>query len=271
MAITEEKARKRRGNYGVPLHASYPVANAVTHLKGGIVVVDDNGRATPAGAGVVGYAAGVALRTYALSTSAGQFSVDVECGVLHFANSSTSPLAAADVGKPCYAEDNDTARKLNGPSGTSYAFLGIVVEVASDGVYVEVNPSLSAQTVKEITRNINQTEGALLPAALTVSFTVGTLPAGSRVIDGPDTDVSANWAGPSITDVKLAIGTAGDDDSILASADIDAATDGRASTRTLGIAPSGRYSGAITGKLTAVGANLSVANAGTAVTRLRYV
>lgn len=272
MAITAEKARKSRGNYGLTLAVGLPVANSQKPIEGATIVRDNAGRAVMAAAGTVGVAVGVCTASAENTATANdQYTVHAQCGVFQFVNSSTSAITSAMIGRACYAEDNDIARAVNGPVGVSYAFLGIVQAVDSAGVWVLVNPALDALTVKEITREIKQTETALLAAALTVVFTVGTLPTIARVIDGPDTDVATAWSGPSITDVKLMIGTTGDADSILASADIDAAADGRATTRTLGIAPSGRYSGALQGTLTAVGANLSVAVAGDATTRLRYV
>ena len=115
-------------------------------------------------------------------------------------------------------------------------------------------------------------EADLTAGATTQSLNLGAaLPDGAMVI-AHSIRVPTPFSGGGITDMKVAIGTAGDDDSILASADVDAATDGMASTYTLGIAPFKFFAtGAqLLAKFTSAGANVSAATAGQCIIDLLY-
>jgi hypothetical protein len=68
--------------------------------------------------------------------SAGDKTVKVREGVFRFGNSSSSDLITfADIGKPCYAVDDETVAKTSGTNTRSIA--GFVYAVDAQGVWVE--------------------------------------------------------------------------------------------------------------------------------------
>ncbi len=111
-----------------------PLAAATLIYAGTLVARDAAGRAVPAsdtaGLRVVGRAA----QTVDNSTgSAGDLSINIEPGVFKYANSATNAVDADDVGKLAVVEDDNTVAETS----TSKVAAGRVVEVASDGVWID--------------------------------------------------------------------------------------------------------------------------------------
>lgn len=130
MLTTERDTPQRTA----PVYA-LPVAANVKCLKGGLAVVEA-GNATP---GKVA-AAVIALGRFAETVdntggAAGAAVVRIEQGTFLFANSATDPVAAADFGKACYVEDDQTVSKTSAANARSLA--GIVRGVEPAGVWVE--------------------------------------------------------------------------------------------------------------------------------------
>lgn len=71
--------------------------------------------------------------------SDGDIKVTVQSGVFFFKNDATNPITQADQGKPCYVKDDQTVQD---EGGGSPVIMGIVDEVASDGVWVYVGPEV---------------------------------------------------------------------------------------------------------------------------------
>jgi len=68
--------------------------------------------------------------------AAGDKSVNVRPGVHRYANSASGDLITiADIGKPCYAVDDQTVAKTNGTNTRSIA--GFIFDVDDVGVWVE--------------------------------------------------------------------------------------------------------------------------------------
>lgn len=65
----------------------------------------------------------------------------VENGVFRYGNSSTSPVPLSAIGQVCYVEDDQTVAG----DATNYVPAGIVVDVDSDGVWVDQRPEALAQ------------------------------------------------------------------------------------------------------------------------------
>ncbi|HEX5500898.1 MAG TPA: hypothetical protein VFX03_16795 [Thermomicrobiales bacterium] len=66
----------------------------------------------------------------------GDLSVRVRTGVFRFANSAAADaITAADIGKPCYAVDDQTVAKTDGTATRSIA--GFIFDVDDSGVWVE--------------------------------------------------------------------------------------------------------------------------------------
>jgi hypothetical protein len=114
-------------------------------------------------------------------------------------------------------------------------------------------------------------ETAFTAAATSEVVDLGTVPAGSYVL-GCRVKVATAFTGGGTTDAKVAIGDANDDDAILASADVDVAVDGEASSHTLGVAPHKTYAAATTlkVKLTSTGANVVAFTAGDMTVEVLY-
>lgn len=74
--------------------------------------------------------------------AAGDAFVDVAEGIAHFANSAAADqITIADIGKPCYAVDDQTVAKTDGTGTRSPA--GTVFDVDEWGVWVRFDPALT--------------------------------------------------------------------------------------------------------------------------------
>lgn len=74
--------------------------------------------------------------------AAGDAVVDVAEGIYHYANSaSTDEITIADLGKACYAVDDQTVAKTDGTGTRSPA--GTVFDVDEWGVWVRFDPALT--------------------------------------------------------------------------------------------------------------------------------
>jgi hypothetical protein len=68
--------------------------------------------------------------------------VDFISGAVHLMDNSSTALAKTDIGGLCYVEDAATVTTLAGATNNIPA--GVVVDVTSDGVYVDFDPAKKA-------------------------------------------------------------------------------------------------------------------------------
>jgi len=116
---------------------SLPVAAATLIYAGSLVAEDASGNLVPATDTAALRIKGRAEVTVDNTLgAAGALSLQVKRGVFKYANSTTHALAAADVGKSCYVEAEDTVASTS----TNKILAGRVVNVASDGVWVDTSP-----------------------------------------------------------------------------------------------------------------------------------
>lgn len=119
-----------------PVLLAYPVAANVKCWKGGLAVIEA-GNATPGKVGASLISAGRFEQTVDnLGGAAGAQTVIVRRGCFQFANSASDAVATADIGKPCYVEDDQTVSKTSASNARSVA--GIVRGVEPTGVWVEI-------------------------------------------------------------------------------------------------------------------------------------
>lgn len=113
------------------------------------------------------------------ANSAGDLTLNVKRGVFKFENGDT--IVAADVGKPCYASDDQTVNKSS--SNNSRPFAGYIVQVDAStsqasnsgaGVWVAVGltPTQSEQFIANLNAVANST--SLTDADATIQITSGT-------------------------------------------------------------------------------------------------
>jgi len=123
---------------------SLPVAAATIIYAGSLVAEDASGNVVPAtdtaGLRIKGRAEVTVDNTLG---AAGALSLQVKRGVFKYANSATHALAAANVGKTCYVEAEDTVASTS----TNKILAGRVVNIASDGVWVDTSPRAIAVAV----------------------------------------------------------------------------------------------------------------------------
>jgi hypothetical protein len=110
---------------------------ASTKIWAGSLVVIDAGYAAPATTALGKIVVGRAEQTVDNSSgSAGAKVIEVRRGTFKWNNSASGDLIAqADVGKICYAVDDQTVAKTDATGTRSPA--GIIMQVESDGVLVE--------------------------------------------------------------------------------------------------------------------------------------
>jgi hypothetical protein len=113
----------------------YPVAASTTIYAGALVALNAAGFAVPAANTAGQRVVGVADRQVINSTvTDGAKTITVKEGNFYFANDGTATLVAADRGNPCYVVDDQTV----GDRGTAGIIAGIVIEIDSGGVWIDV-------------------------------------------------------------------------------------------------------------------------------------
>lgn len=128
---------------------SVPVAASTKIYQGALVGLDANGRAVAgtsvATSRVVGRARALADNS---AGSAGAISVEVELGAFRFANSAgTGAVTAADVGRPCFAIDDDQVSRDSSNGQRNAA--GVVAAVDSSGVWVVLGLRGSVEVIEQ--------------------------------------------------------------------------------------------------------------------------
>lgn len=134
---------------GVDPVAAFTVINADILYAGGIAAIDYTLEVQPA-ADTLGLRVIGMIPKKVDNTSDGN-TLEVQRGIFRFANSSTSPLTRASIGRPCYVEDDQTVAG----NSTNLVAAGLVHDVDSSGVWVNMSAeSLNAaieQTPKSVT------------------------------------------------------------------------------------------------------------------------
>lgn len=144
-ALALERLTPTAGVY--PSRGTYPIKANVLIYKGALVGLDSAGRAMPANtiANSCVRIVGKASATYdnrtgsTLGGAAGAVDVEVEFGIFQWANSDS--IAAADVGKACYAVDDQTVALSD--SSEARCFAGVILEVVDSKPYVFMGPAVA--------------------------------------------------------------------------------------------------------------------------------
>lgn len=74
--------------------------------------------------------------------------IDVKVGCFRWENSETDAVAAANINKLCYVEDDQT---INASGGTNKIVAGVVVEIDDEGVWVDCRPAAIAAALASVT------------------------------------------------------------------------------------------------------------------------
>lgn len=251
-AATADRKTARRDPKGVE---RLGVAASTTIYGGTLVAKNASGYAVPASASKLLTVVGVSKEKAVGTTNGAVLCEAVKCVAVFGNSSSTDAITIADIGRHVYVVDDQTVGRTPG-TDFQRPLAGRVVDVTTDGVWVSVGEAPAAY---QIVKSYGPADFSA--AALTEAVAFGTPSPGSQLV-GLDVFVGTALSGSGVTDAKVALGTAGDPDVILASADVDAATAGRASTFTVGIGSRGVYGELLNLTLTTAGANVSVVDAG---------
>ncbi len=251
-ALANDRMTKDIGS-PVPCRGTYPIAANTRIFKGSMVALDSAGRAIPATTLAGGAVRVIGKASHQLDNrtgselggAAGAADLEVEFGVFGWGNSADADaIAADDVGKVCYAADDQTVA-LTSNSGAR-APAGFISEVRGSDVYVVMSPA-AASTAEAVAlagagvsiqkRTVTVGHADLTDADTSEDENIGAaLPANARIL-GVAIKLATPFAG--ITGpVTVDIGSSGDIDALVDGANLtDAAVDGMASTMPLGIAP----------------------------------
>lgn len=113
----------------------FPIAEAILAYAGGLAAINSSGYCTKASATTGLNIRGIFESQVDNSAGAnGALNADVKTGIFKLINSGVNPITDAHIGTACYAEDDVTV----GSSPTGKSVAGIVVQVDSDGVWVDV-------------------------------------------------------------------------------------------------------------------------------------
>jgi hypothetical protein len=129
---------------GSTRYRNQKVGAAVKPYKGGLVCWNATGYLAPAAATLGFKVAGLAQETVDNSGGgAGDLELKYLTGVsAKLKNSGTSAIVQADIGKPCYVEDDETVAKAPGAAGV---VAGIIEDIDADGgIWVFVAPEASS-------------------------------------------------------------------------------------------------------------------------------
>jgi hypothetical protein len=150
---------------------------------------------------------GVATETVTASSTAAATKTTVKAGVFWFVNGDS--ILDDDIGKVCYAYDDQTVKKSNA-AGTM-AIAGIIVDVDSTlGVAVYVGPGVGVGAPTTLSYSISYSDAWVYIASVTAYCDLtGTLPAGTIVLGYDWTNV--DWVQGSTT-IQADLGTAADID-----------------------------------------------------------
>lgn len=234
----------------IPGAGKVGAAASAAILPGNFVLLNSSGKAIAATnkAGGALLCAGLIKGEQGIDNTGGAadaIDAELQFGEFEMVNSSGDPLAAADYGSPCYVEAGTIVAKTDN-SGTLVA-AGIFLGLTADGaprVFVGPLASDIARATAEADagvslqkRSLHLTTANVNAAATSQVINLGAaLPANARIL-GVDVRLAV-VAGTVTGPVIVKVGSAGDDDAVLASANLtSAAVDGEASTHTLGIAP----------------------------------
>lgn len=245
-ALSKDFQRKSMGTGPVVSRGfACPVAASATIYKGSLVAINASGYLVPASADrnlrVVGVAEDGADNS---AGSAGDLTVIPLRGVHLFANSSTTAAVSdADIGRFCYAVDDNTVARHNAVGTRPVA--GRVVGVTADGVYVETGLVTDEEGVRDIMLLAGADLSARLhlPVKLSTTTVVSATTAG-EVILGIQQNAPASGAVCIVRIAGVSNIILGDTISVGASLAVEA-TSGRAKAHVAATANTG--TGAITG------------------------
>lgn len=220
-----------------------PVAAAAHIFAGGLVAVNASGFIVPTSADETLKVFGRAEAEVDNSGgSNGDLSVEILRGVFYFENSATDAISRADIGKVCFAEDDQTVAQTNA-SGTLPA-AGLVLEVDSYGVLVAVgqqglaaNPAAAREAIGVNKLFLPIPIGNLAGATGTVyrftSPVAGTITKLTSVLEAAlttgDATITPSIGGVAVTDGALTITQASS-----AAGDVDTASPSALNTVTAG-------------------------------------
>lgn len=143
-------ATSQLGTLPMASYLEVPLQTGVTLYPGAMVGLDSSGYGI-AGSTSALRIVGVYLDGTTVTTtgSAGATTVRVRQGAFKLANSSsTDAITIADVGRPCYLVDDQTVARTS--SRGARPFAGIVAQVETDGVYVEITGQSADPTAVDV-------------------------------------------------------------------------------------------------------------------------
>lgn len=150
-ALSASRVLRRSGSQAVSMpHGRAPVAASTIIYGGSIVAINQAGYAVPASADPTLFVVGVAVATADNSAgAAADVLVDIERGVFSMNNSSsTSALTDNDIGRVCYAADDNTVARITA-IGTLPP-VGKVMGLDGSDVLVEVGLLSQSENVHDL-------------------------------------------------------------------------------------------------------------------------
>jgi len=132
-ALTAPRSTKRWGGAGPERLYEPQMAPSTTIYQGALVALNASGLLVPFAPGTTLRAVGRAEETKT-SGASGVTRCKVSTGVFNWNNSGTNAVTAASKGAVVYGEDDNTVGSL----ATGFSVAGVLVDIDSDGVWVNV-------------------------------------------------------------------------------------------------------------------------------------
>jgi len=141
---------------------AFPVAGGATLYAGSLIALNSSGYAISAGdlasITVIGRAENTADNS---AGSDGDITVTVKKGVFRFLNSTDHPVSLANRGQICFVESNQAVAT----TGSNLAVAGRVVDVDSDGVWVDTTSAQILSTIPAVISRARRHRSYLLRRA----------------------------------------------------------------------------------------------------------
>lgn len=194
----------RRTNEREGSDYSFPVAATTEIFMGALVVLDASGNAEP-GTTATGKVAVGRSNVYIDNTGiAAAEVVEVKAGIFNWVNSSGDPVTKAAIGDTVYVEDDQTVCA----TATGKSAAGVMVDIDSDGVWVETKPPVTLVSGLTAANNLSDVGTA---ATARANLGVDVIPMGDLLIAALDGTAVYHMVAPvagTITNIYTALGGA---------------------------------------------------------------
>lgn len=275
--MTALSANRNTADFGagsVPAKSSGIILTGARIYKGALIGRNASGTLQPASADATLRIEGIAVdEPVPGAVAPANINLNLDWGAYYFKNSTgVDIIAADDIGKLCYAQDDQTVALTQGEGTGIRPLAGTIVGFDSSlgsPVAVLIGAPYQGARISKLEQVIEHSD--LTAAAVSEAISLGTLPAGAYVLSH-EIYIETLFSGASASAVVLDIGGT-DPDAIVNGHDVfTGAATGRLIGSTLGVHPEGYFGGeAMEALFVATGDDVADLTAGKLTITIPYI